>query len=63
MPGYDPTCVNCYVCPICKGEGKVMMPTFANGAAGRPEFRHERVTCSTCGGARGKPGRGEHNHR
>lgn len=57
MPGYDPSCQNCFKCMTCKGDGTVERTRSERG-----QVIKERVTCSTCGGVGGKPGAGTHNH-
>lgn len=57
MPGYNPSCPNCFKCMTCKGDGTVRRTRSEHG-----HVIEERVTCPTCRGVGGKPGAGAHDH-
>jgi DnaJ-class molecular chaperone len=58
MPGYNPSCPNCFKCMRCHGDGTIHQ-TRSDG----DKVWKERVTCLTCPGVGGKPGAGMHDSR
>lgn len=53
MPGYEPTCERCMLCPLCKGNGTIKVQVPYDKPGGTTYLREELTTCTMCGGKGG----------